>query len=299
MDNPFTVDYATADGTAQAGTDYIATSGTLTFAPTERIEDSRRDRQRRQRQRADRDLLPQPLEREQRDDRRRARNRDDRRRHSTATSTTTTSTATAAATTSATTATASATAAAATASGPLSCPESARAATRRREDEDPASALLGRQHPPRSLQAFAARPRGEPVTAARHDQAPELPGQAGARPELTERDSYGSSGAPLGAPLSVRDPGAVRFLQLSVRRVSGGANRAREQVVDRASETVTRWRPSGWIRAGYTSVNSYLVVSPRSEGKQTQRGREADAGRRRPCVFVDKLGSHERSASRA
>ena len=38
MDNPFTVDYATADGTAQAGTDYTATSGTLTFAPTERTK---------------------------------------------------------------------------------------------------------------------------------------------------------------------------------------------------------------------------------------------------------------------
>jgi hypothetical protein len=30
---PVTVDYATADGTAVAGTDYVATSGTLTFAP--------------------------------------------------------------------------------------------------------------------------------------------------------------------------------------------------------------------------------------------------------------------------
>jgi peptide/nickel transport system substrate-binding protein len=38
MVNPFTVDYATADGTAQAGVDYTATSGTLTFAPTERTK---------------------------------------------------------------------------------------------------------------------------------------------------------------------------------------------------------------------------------------------------------------------
>ena len=36
MDNAVTVDYATADGTAHAGQDYVATSGTLTFAPHER-----------------------------------------------------------------------------------------------------------------------------------------------------------------------------------------------------------------------------------------------------------------------
>jgi len=33
--NSITVDYATADGTAAAGSDYTATSGTLTFAPGE------------------------------------------------------------------------------------------------------------------------------------------------------------------------------------------------------------------------------------------------------------------------
>jgi peptide/nickel transport system substrate-binding protein len=36
MDNQVTVDFATADGTAQAGADYAAASGTLTFAPHER-----------------------------------------------------------------------------------------------------------------------------------------------------------------------------------------------------------------------------------------------------------------------
>ena len=36
MENTVTVDYATADGTAQAGDDYDAASGTLTFAPTQR-----------------------------------------------------------------------------------------------------------------------------------------------------------------------------------------------------------------------------------------------------------------------
>jgi peptide/nickel transport system substrate-binding protein len=36
MDGAVTVDYATQDGTAHAGADYVATSGTLTFAPHER-----------------------------------------------------------------------------------------------------------------------------------------------------------------------------------------------------------------------------------------------------------------------
>jgi hypothetical protein len=38
MDNAVSVDYATADGTAHAGEDYVATSGTLTFAPHERAK---------------------------------------------------------------------------------------------------------------------------------------------------------------------------------------------------------------------------------------------------------------------
>src|SRR4029077_1555592 len=38
MDNPVTVDYATADGTAHAGDDYVSASGTLTFAPHERLK---------------------------------------------------------------------------------------------------------------------------------------------------------------------------------------------------------------------------------------------------------------------
>ena len=38
MDDPVTVDYATQDGTAHEGDDYVATSGTLTFAPHERTQ---------------------------------------------------------------------------------------------------------------------------------------------------------------------------------------------------------------------------------------------------------------------
>ena len=38
MEDPVTVEYATADGTAHAGEDYAATSGTLTFAPHERLK---------------------------------------------------------------------------------------------------------------------------------------------------------------------------------------------------------------------------------------------------------------------
>ena len=37
MENPVSIAYATQDGTAHAGEDYIATSGTLTFAPNQRV----------------------------------------------------------------------------------------------------------------------------------------------------------------------------------------------------------------------------------------------------------------------
>ena len=51
-------------------------------------------------------------------------------------------------------------------------------------------------------QPLAARPRGQPVTAARHDQAPELPGQAGGRQDVAQRElqrGVGSQPAPLSA----------------------------------------------------------------------------------------------------
>jgi peptide/nickel transport system substrate-binding protein len=38
MDNPVSVDYSTQDGTAHAGEDYVATSGTVMFAPHERVK---------------------------------------------------------------------------------------------------------------------------------------------------------------------------------------------------------------------------------------------------------------------
>jgi len=38
MDDSVTVDYTTADGTAHSGDDYVSTSGTLTFAPHERLK---------------------------------------------------------------------------------------------------------------------------------------------------------------------------------------------------------------------------------------------------------------------
>jgi hypothetical protein len=77
----------------------------------------------------------------------------------------------------------------------LPCAESARAAPRSREAEDPAAALLGWQGAPRSLEALAAGPRGQPGTSARRAQAPELPGQTGGRQTLNrKRDSFGSSG---------------------------------------------------------------------------------------------------------
>ena len=104
------------------------------------------------------------------------------RRHPTTAATTTATSATSATTTTSTATTAST----ASASGPLPCPESARAASERREAQDPGGSLLGRQGASRSFAPLAAWPRGEPVTAARHDQAPELPGQAGGRPVVND-----------------------------------------------------------------------------------------------------------------
>jgi hypothetical protein len=48
--------------------------------------------------------------------------------------------------------------------------------------------LLGRTRSPRPLEALAARSCRQSVTEGRHDQAPELPGQAGGRPSLGRRD---------------------------------------------------------------------------------------------------------------
>ena len=117
---------------------------------------------------------------------------------SAATATTATTASAATATSAASTTGSSAT----SASGPLSCPESARAASRRREDEDPEGALLGRQRATRSLAPFAARPCRQPVTAARHDQAPELPGQAGGRSRLGKPTPTAQRAVLRGGPLS-------------------------------------------------------------------------------------------------
>jgi hypothetical protein len=154
-------------------------------------------------------LLPGRNQRRQHPDRRRwlhrSRNhhlhRNTQRR---TTSTPTTATATA---TSATTATAtSATTTASSASDALSCPESPRAASRGCEAQDPGGPLLGRQGSTRSCAPLTAWPRGEPVTAARHDQAPELPGEAGGRSALNDEANArkGGTPAPAGVPLLLR-----------------------------------------------------------------------------------------------
>src|SRR5262249_55906389 len=98
--------------------------------------------------------------------------------------------------TSATSASASASTTSATAaSGALSCAAGAGAASGCCEDEDPQGALLGRPRSPCPLEALAARSCGQPVAAARHDQAPELPGQVGDRPELNQTDNQNAERA--------------------------------------------------------------------------------------------------------
>src|SRR5262245_27772338 len=121
---------------------------------------------------------------------------------------------------------ATSTSAATSATGPLPCPEGARAATRRREAQDPQGALLGRTHSPRSLEALATRACGQPVTAARHDQAPELPGQAGGRSKL-DRPFTTKRGRPHGGrPLFWRWP-LNRLRQWSAQELPGPAGRRR------------------------------------------------------------------------
>ena len=139
----------------------------------------------------------------------------------TSASTTTTST-TSATTSTASTASTTAASAAASASGSLSCPESARVASR-----TPRSAGSGRRtarsaRPPRSLEAFVARPCGEPVTAARHDQAPELPGEAGGRSKLGQTDTEHHRGPSLeGGPLLFGDADRARISAFDERPTSG------------------------------------------------------------------------------
>ena len=66
-----TVTYATADGTASAGSDYVAAGGILTFLPGDHVAAHHPHRERRHRGRARRDLLREPQRRRQRRDRRR------------------------------------------------------------------------------------------------------------------------------------------------------------------------------------------------------------------------------------
>ena len=77
---PVTVNYATANGTATAGSDYTAASGTLTFARRPDQQDDHRHGQRRHGRRAERDVLRQPQRPDQRHHRRRPGPRHDPQR---------------------------------------------------------------------------------------------------------------------------------------------------------------------------------------------------------------------------
>ncbi len=74
-----TVNFATANGTATAPSDYTANSGTVTFAPGGHVQDGDGAGQRRHHRGAERDVQREPLGRHgQRDDHRRPRGGDDR-----------------------------------------------------------------------------------------------------------------------------------------------------------------------------------------------------------------------------
>ena len=188
MDNTVTVDYATADGTAHAGEDYVATSGTLTFAPHERAEDRRCDDQLGRRHRARRDVLPEPVEREQRDDgRRRRRSSRSPRRSATATATSTatstSSTATASTSATAAAASASATTAASPATVRCSVPRVIGMRLAAAKSKIRRAALRGR--PASSALALATgRPRAQADAHARNGAGPRNEGQPRRRPAL-------------------------------------------------------------------------------------------------------------------
>ena len=104
-------------------------------------------------------------------------------------------------------ATATASAASSSSSGPLPCATRHRPEARRREAEDPGEALLGWQGAQGSLEAWAARPRDQPVTTSRLGSAARLRGQAGRRPALRLVKNEGWTAAsrpPLEVPTSVR-----------------------------------------------------------------------------------------------
>ena len=186
-------------------------------------------------------------------------------------------------TTAASTSTAATTAATPTtaASGALPRPEGARAASGRREDEDPAGALLRRQHPARSRAPLAARPCGQPVTEARHDQAPELPGQAGDRPTLAEKQTTDRAGR-LHPPRSVS--GGLSTANWSV--TSSAGVRKRKSAAGRppaARRAASRW-PRGAaphqhaleVRRGHVVPKRRDVDLSKLERERLRREREAD-----------------------
>jgi hypothetical protein len=115
------------------------------------------------------------------------------------------------------------------ASGPLPSPEGARAAARCREAEGPQGALLCRQGAPRARKALAARPRRQAVAAARHGQAPGLPGEDGRRP-LGETETEHREGRPNGRPSFHLEDGRAEPESQSLRRAAGqGIEKARSK----------------------------------------------------------------------
>ena len=233
MDDEVTVHYSTADGTAHAGEDYVAASGTLSFDAHERLKTvdvtvdlGRGDRARR-------DVLRQPVVREQRDVGRPAVGGHDHRDASASTSTSTStaststaSTASATATTAATTtttATAAATSAAATPPPPPPGPPAAAAASSSpmhravgvgndsepRASPDPVAALLRRA-------GHAARTRERSDACSRRRLEPARSGPAG------RRSAWSSAGARRRRPRSRACPFARR------RRRSVPRSRARQ-----------------------------------------------------------------------
>ena len=193
MENTVTVDYATADGTAHEGDDYVAAAGTLTFAPHERVkyvdvtinDDGAGEPDETFFLNLSNESSGTMVDPQARgDDYRDAAPASTASASASSPTAVSTAAATATAATSTTPATTASAASSPAAADPVPRAARARAAPRGREAKGQGEALLGRQSAQSWLAAIAAGPRDRPDSAPGCPPAPRIPGQSRRRPAL-------------------------------------------------------------------------------------------------------------------